>query len=194
MFGRVCQHQSLRAELVSNESAAVDLVPLTITQLAPVRSATGKLLLWLHLIDSDRSMEKLLQSRTVAPQDYKLRSVRIRARRKIFLVSWAAVHRVHALKHARGCVCPSVRVTSVHPPHCISGPAVCVSPRVWEAPGVWCGWRSPPLSLWPQISGLNPRGQARLRWPQRWRSAAKPTGQVLLGHMTLVTWASGGSQ
>lgn len=42
MFGRVCQHQSLGAELVSNESAAVDLVPLTITQLAPVRSATGK--------------------------------------------------------------------------------------------------------------------------------------------------------
>lgn len=42
MFGRVCQHQSLGAELVSNESAAVDLVPLTITQLAPVRSASGK--------------------------------------------------------------------------------------------------------------------------------------------------------
>lgn len=84
MFGRVCQHQSLGAELVSNESAAADFVPLTITQLAPVRSLPQVNLLWLHLIDSDRSVEKLLQRRTTVPQDYKLRSVRIRARRNFF--------------------------------------------------------------------------------------------------------------
>lgn len=193
MFGRVCQHQSLRAELVSNKSAAVDLVPLMITQLAPVRPATGKLLLWLHLTESDRSVEEMLQSYRMITQDCKLWNVHISTRLN-HLVSWTTVHSVHALKHARGCVCPSVWVTSVCPPYWISGPADCVSPCEWEAPGVWCGGRSPPLSLWPQISGPGPRGLARLRWPQRWRSAAKPTGQVLLGHMTRVTWPSGGSQ
>lgn len=72
MFRRVCQRQSLRAELVSNKSAAVDLVPLTITQLAPVRSATGKL-----LIESDRSVEKMLQSYTTSLQVCTFLNVRI---------------------------------------------------------------------------------------------------------------------
>ena len=65
MFRRVCQRQSLRAELVSNKSAAVDLVPLMVTQLAPVRSATGKL-----LVESERSVEKMLQSYRVKLQDF----------------------------------------------------------------------------------------------------------------------------
>lgn len=64
MFRRVCHHQSLRAELVSDQSAAVNLVPLMITQIAPVQSATSKLMLGLHLTEIDRTMEKMLQNQT----------------------------------------------------------------------------------------------------------------------------------
>lgn len=92
MFRCVCRHQSLRAGLVSNKTAAVDLVPFMITQWAPVRSATGKLLSLLHLIDSEWN-------------------VCIRMSLNHF-ESWARLHSVHALKHARGCMCPSVWVTS----------------------------------------------------------------------------------
>lgn len=127
MFRLVCQHQSLKAELVSYKSAAVDLVPLTITQLAPVGSAAGKLLLWLHLIESEKHGKKnVAELRSVRAGTWTLKCAHMRAQINHLIIR-AAVQSVHAVKHARGCVCPSVWVTSVRPLGRISGPADCVS-------------------------------------------------------------------
>lgn len=60
---------------------------------------------------------------------------------------------------------------SVH--HTVSPALLTLYPWEWEVAGSWCGWQSPPLSLWLQISGQGPRGLARLRWPQRQWSAVR---------------------
>lgn len=60
---------------------------------------------------------------------------------------------------------------SVH--HTVSPALLTLYPWEWEVAGFWCGWQSPPLSLWLQISGQGPRGLARLRWPQRQWSAVR---------------------
>lgn len=104
---------------------------------------------------------------------------------------WVATpHKSKESVHRRGCSCAPLRDLSLSAMANLRPRSLRIPLSEWESPGIWCGWQSPSLrsaSRVPQVS-------ARLRWPPRRRSSAKPTGQVLFSHLTRVTWPSGENQ